>query len=254
MIYRIRNWRRFQHYKDRNPPWIKLHREILSSRDWVTLDNNGRALAIACMVLAAGTEDGSFDGDLDFVCRVAYFETVDFQPLIACGFLEIEDDASDCKRMLADASCSVSVSVSNSVSKKEGGTGGTKRFIKPTSEQVQEYLDEVGETRFTGQEFVDSNDTKGWVVGKFQTPMKDWKKAVQTWRRFRDKDDGKKPQQVGATPTEHPYHADDVHKYHTHERWDEYLDMCLDLPRSKWPAPRFERWASAPLDQDRGRG
>jgi hypothetical protein len=253
MIYRIRNWRRFQHYKDRNPPWIKLHREILSSLDWVVLDNDGRALAIACMVLAAGTEDGSFDGDPDYVRRVGYFESVDFNPLIACGFLEIEGDASDCKQMLADACSSVSVSVSNSVSKKEGGAGGTKRFIKPTQEQVQEYLDELGETRFTGQEFVDSNSSKGWVVGKNQTPMKDWKAAVNTWRRFRDKDDGKNPRQVGATPTEHPWHQEDVREYGEHERWDEYLEMCLALPRSKWPAPRFAKWSNVSLDQDRGR-
>ncbi len=36
---RVVNLERFQHYKDRNPPWIKLHRELLSSRTWVTSDD-----------------------------------------------------------------------------------------------------------------------------------------------------------------------------------------------------------------------
>jgi hypothetical protein len=49
-------------------------------------------------------------------------------------------------------------------------------------------------------------------------------------------------QHVGATPTEHPYHPDDVREYQDHERWDEYLDMCLALPRDRWPAPRFNEW------------
>ena len=31
----IKNWHKFQHYKDRNPPWIKLHYEILTRPDWV---------------------------------------------------------------------------------------------------------------------------------------------------------------------------------------------------------------------------
>ena len=26
---RVRNWERYQHYKERNPPWIKLYVELL---------------------------------------------------------------------------------------------------------------------------------------------------------------------------------------------------------------------------------
>ena len=29
MTYRVKNWSKFQHYKNRNPPWIRLHVEIL---------------------------------------------------------------------------------------------------------------------------------------------------------------------------------------------------------------------------------
>jgi len=28
-MLRVKNWGKFQHYKDRNPPWIKLHRGLL---------------------------------------------------------------------------------------------------------------------------------------------------------------------------------------------------------------------------------
>ena len=51
--YRIRNWDKYQHYKDRNPPWIKLHVDILTSQDWVMLDNDARVLMIACMMIAS---------------------------------------------------------------------------------------------------------------------------------------------------------------------------------------------------------
>ena len=30
---RIKNWAQFQHFKDRSPPWIKLHREFLDDYD-----------------------------------------------------------------------------------------------------------------------------------------------------------------------------------------------------------------------------
>lgn len=85
--YRIRNWERFQHYRDRNPPWIKLHVEILSSEDWVSLDDAGKLLAIACMVIAA-KHDGNVPNNPHYVKRVAYLDTLpDFAPLISCGFL-----------------------------------------------------------------------------------------------------------------------------------------------------------------------
>jgi hypothetical protein len=98
--YRVKNWRTFQHYSDRNPPWIKLHFSMLSSEDWVTLDDASRVLAIACMLIAS-RNGGEVPGSTEYMKRVAYLnKTPNFKPLIECGFLEV---ASDCKQMLADA-------------------------------------------------------------------------------------------------------------------------------------------------------
>lgn len=58
-----------------------------------------------------------------------------------------------------------------------------KRFRKPTQEQVQAYLDELGETRFSGAEFCDYYEMVGWQVGTKSKMMKDWKSAVRLWRR-----------------------------------------------------------------------
>lgn len=96
-IYKIINWKEYQHYKDRNPPWIKLHIELLTSPTWVMLDDAGRVLAVACMLLAGrnGT-NGEFCGDPEYVQKVANLnQRPDFQKLINIGFLkEIKDDAS----------------------------------------------------------------------------------------------------------------------------------------------------------------
>jgi hypothetical protein len=98
---RIKNWKTFQHYDHRCPPWIKLHFKILSSRDWVKASDSERVLAIACMLIASQDEakDGSFDADPDYIQRVAYLNTPpDFKPLIDKGFLEVLADASACKQ------------------------------------------------------------------------------------------------------------------------------------------------------------
>ena len=57
----------------------------------------------------------------------------------------------------------------------------TRRFVKPTEEQVAAYIQEKGYT-FTASAFIDFYESKGWVVGK--SPMKDWKAACRTWSRM----------------------------------------------------------------------
>lgn len=66
-------------------------------------------------------------------------------------------------------------------------------FRKPSLKQLETYIKEEN-LAVDAQEFFDSNEAKGWVVGKYQTPMKNWKSAVQTWhhRAIKDKEDEKK--------------------------------------------------------------
>jgi len=35
---RIKNWQKFQHFKNRRPPWIKLYRDLLDDVEWHELD------------------------------------------------------------------------------------------------------------------------------------------------------------------------------------------------------------------------
>jgi len=90
---------------------------------------------------------------------------------------------------------SVSVSVSDNVSvdnnsvileenkdtnvsiKKE-----TKRFIKPTIQEIQAHIIEKGYT-FDAEAFYAFYESNGWKVGK--NPMKNWKMACTTWAKNR---------------------------------------------------------------------
>ena len=134
--YKIRNWHEFQHYKDRNPPWIKLHYEVMTSRDWVALDDASRVLAVASMLIASRHE-GTVPNDPDYVKRVAYLNSVpDFRPLLKCGFLvtdgsadplqppvtETEDRERDRDRAASEALASAS----KPVKKPYGEFGGVK--------------------------------------------------------------------------------------------------------------------------------
>jgi hypothetical protein len=53
----IKNWSTFQHYKYRNPPWIKLHRSLLDEPDWYELSGDEAKFLIEVWLIAS-SEDG----------------------------------------------------------------------------------------------------------------------------------------------------------------------------------------------------
>ncbi len=98
MRLKVSNWHEHQHYKDRAPPWLKLHHTLLTEEYWVMCDDASRVLAIACILLAGRDKsgDGSFNADPEYVKRFAYLsKTPNYKPLIQYGFLEVVQDASN---------------------------------------------------------------------------------------------------------------------------------------------------------------
>ena len=65
-----------------------------------------------------------------------------------------------------------------------------KKFIKPTKEEVQAYINER-ECPFTADEFFDYYESVGWKIGN--KTMEDWKACVRTWEVKRRKEDAQKP-------------------------------------------------------------
>lgn len=90
---RIREWEKYQHYKDRNPPWIKLHVELMNSYTWVTVDDASRLLALVLMMLAARTGN-KIPLDRGYIQRAAYLrKPPDVQPLIDAGFVDLHEES-----------------------------------------------------------------------------------------------------------------------------------------------------------------
>jgi 5-methylcytosine-specific restriction endonuclease McrA len=93
-MYAVKGWGEFQHYKDRNPPWIKLHRGLLDNIDYFTLSADA-AKALPLIWILASERNGILPeaGELGFRLRVAK-EFIDpiVQELYNAGFLR---DASE---------------------------------------------------------------------------------------------------------------------------------------------------------------
>lgn len=97
MILTVKDWREFQHYRNRTPPWIKLHRHLLDDMAWHGLPDAAKALAPMLWLLASESKDGSIDTSVE---QLAFRLRTDGQridsalrPLIAAGFVSCEQDA-----------------------------------------------------------------------------------------------------------------------------------------------------------------
>lgn len=86
----VRNWSSFQHYKDRHPPWIKLHRALLDDYEFSLLPDATKAHLMMIWLLAS-QHDGRVPADPKFLQRkLGFSEKADLEPLIASGFLSYE--------------------------------------------------------------------------------------------------------------------------------------------------------------------
>jgi hypothetical protein len=96
----VKNWRVFQHYKDRAPAWIKLQKSLLDDYVFNRLPLASKALAPMIWLLASESDDGSVPADVQWISfRLRWPEgdvVSGLKPLIDNGFL------SDASSSLAD--------------------------------------------------------------------------------------------------------------------------------------------------------
>ena len=92
-----KNWKKFQHYSDRKPGWIKLHRDLLDDYQFIRLPLASQALAPRLWLLASEYEGGQITADLDeiaFRLHCTHNEVREaLQPLIDAGFFIDDSNA-----------------------------------------------------------------------------------------------------------------------------------------------------------------
>lgn len=74
MVYRIKNWKKFQHFKDRKPAWIKLYRELLDDKEWHELPAES-AKILVMLWLIASENDGVLPNSSTLAFRLRIRET-----------------------------------------------------------------------------------------------------------------------------------------------------------------------------------
>ena len=89
-----------------------------------------------------------------------------------------EEGMLKCLISIAESLSVIASALQPKTPKPEAKTTATKKFVKPTIDEIKEYIKEKGYD-VDAERFFNFYESKGWVVGK--SPMKNWKAAVSTW-------------------------------------------------------------------------
>ena len=57
--YRIKNWAAYQHYRERRPPWVKLHRTLLDDAEFARIDASHARILVLLWLIASEHDGGA---------------------------------------------------------------------------------------------------------------------------------------------------------------------------------------------------
>lgn len=163
-VYKIKGWEKFQHYKDRNPPWIKLHYELMTSADWVMLADASKLLAVVCMMIAS-RNDGGVPNNPEYIKRVAYLDKLpDLKPLIRSGFLMLAD-ASKTEQAQAIDTTETEAEAEAEAEEEEKAELEKKKKVTLENLSVEHVAEWLAEKRIQGKYI---NHDENFILEKFK--------------------------------------------------------------------------------------
>ena len=93
---RVKNWEEFQQYKDRDPKWIKVHRDLLYDYEMDRLDEIAQLHLLKIWLLAAKL-DNKIPNDAEWIARqIGAKSKVNIKQLCTFGFLIAYESVQAC--------------------------------------------------------------------------------------------------------------------------------------------------------------
>lgn len=130
----VKNWDQFQHYKDRNPPWIKLHNSLLEDYEFECLHDASKGHLLCIWMLASRTEN-KIPYDSEWVGRKIGASTpVDLDSLITAGFLVSNQPLPDVEH---NASAVIADDKQSAIPEERRGEGETEENISPSGSSAK---------------------------------------------------------------------------------------------------------------------
>lgn len=190
----VKNWKQFQHYKNRAPLWIKLYRNLLADYAFSCLQDASKLHLILIWLLASESE-GRIPDDPEWVQRrIGVAGAVDLKALVDAGFLTLESCKQPtskvrAKRLPRDRDREENISSDNGKHSKETWltpfsqlwTCGTPPFGKLAS-VLKPLVADHGEAEVLEHwtRYLAGNESKFWSVHRFSNTYNTWDASVKT--------------------------------------------------------------------------
>ena len=130
----IPNWEELQHYKNRLPPWIKLHNKLLENYDFECLPDASKA-HLVCIWLLASRTNNKINPDPKWIKRrIGANSNVDVKILIDKNFLVLNQDVKDMGQL---ASKPLALAPSREESRAEQSRAEDKKHLVDKSTDFQ---------------------------------------------------------------------------------------------------------------------
>src|SRR5436305_2043375 len=101
---RVRNWEKFQHYKNRRPPWVRYHVETLDDYELLSLPYATQLVYDRLLLLAART-DNNIPHDPHRIGGQTNIDAVVVQGaienLLVAGFLNLAESKRSASKVIA---------------------------------------------------------------------------------------------------------------------------------------------------------
>jgi len=99
--FAVKNFEKFQHYKDRRPPWIKLYTELLDDYEFCHLPDDAKWHLVAIWLLAS-RYDNRVPYDAEWIARkISASLAPKLELLEAAGFIKQINDEGNASAVLA---------------------------------------------------------------------------------------------------------------------------------------------------------
>ncbi len=182
----VKGFERFQHYKDRNPPWIKLYNELLDDYEFGLLTDATKWHLVAIWLLAS-RYNNRIPADAKWIGqRINATGPVDIVGLVKSGFL-IPDQG--CSEMLATRKQSA---MPETEREAEGETdtslrsvakSRSKRIDEPTEEHRQLAAELGVSCQAEWLQYVDHFKAKGGRQKDEEAGFRNWLRRAKTFHR-----------------------------------------------------------------------
>lgn len=181
-----KNWEQYQHYKDRKPQWIKLHRDLLNDFSYSMVRIGTKATLPLLWLLACEYEDGVIYASIEEIAFRIHIDKSTVQTavdeLIDIGYFtsdsNLVQNGTDCypreeKRREEKESVPL---FTFSLKRQTSVTGLSKEYLS----NLKEYIKSSGYS-LSYEDFINGLEAKGNKYKNFKSAYITWAKNYDKW-------------------------------------------------------------------------